>query len=69
MRTFQVYFFIHTPININLSLVKPGHEAGVLSLIELTCDVVQEKLKGIPWALGAFLQRAILPLIIDSCIE
>jgi hypothetical protein len=69
MRTFQVYFLILIPISIDLSLVNPGYEAGISSLVEVTRVVVQEKLKGDAWVAWAVTQRANLPLKIDTCIE
>jgi hypothetical protein len=70
MRTFQVYFFILTPIRINLSLVNPGYEAGISSLVEITRVVVQENFKGDAWvAWAARTQHPNLPLKIDACIR
>ena len=69
MRTFQVYFLILTPISIDLSLVYPGYEAGISSLVEVTRDVVQEKLKGDAWVVWAVAQRANPQLKIDICIK
>jgi hypothetical protein len=69
MRTFQVYFLILTSISIDLSLVNPGYEAGISSLVEVTRVVVQEKLKGEAWVAWAVTQRANLPLKIKTCIE
>jgi len=58
-------------MSVDLSLVYQGFEADISSLVEVTRDVVQEKLKDVAWATGAIAQRAIpsLPLKIDSCIE
>jgi hypothetical protein len=69
MRTFQVCFLIPSPISIDPSLVHPGYEAGISSLVDVTRDVVQEKLKGDAWVAWAVTQRANLPLKIDTCIK
>ena len=69
MRTFQVYFLILILTSIDLSLVHQGYEASISSLVEVTRDVVQEKLKGDAWVLWAITQRANLPLKINTCIE
>jgi hypothetical protein len=74
MRTFQVYFLILIPISINLSLVMPGYEAGISSLVEVTRVVLQEKLKGVTWVMCtiAFARCVRVPqlplaLKIDAC--
>jgi hypothetical protein len=58
-----------SPISIDLSLVEPGYEASISSLVEATRDVVQEQLKGDAWVAWAIAQHANLPLKIQTCIE
>ncbi|KAH9045199.1 hypothetical protein EDB85DRAFT_2270248 [Lactarius pseudohatsudake] len=48
--------------------VRPGHQEDVSSLVKVTKDIVQERVKGDAWAMWAIAQRANLPLKIDTCL-
>ncbi|KAH9076954.1 hypothetical protein EDB83DRAFT_2671669 [Lactarius deliciosus] len=48
--------------------VRPGHQEDVSSLVNVTKDIVQERVKGDAWAMWAIAQRANLPLKIDTCL-
>jgi hypothetical protein len=67
MRSFQVHFLIHTLFGIDLSLVRPGYEASISSLVEVTRDVVQEKLKSDVLVRWVIAQRASLQVKIEAC--
>jgi hypothetical protein len=61
---FLLFFFL---LGADLSLVYQGYDADISSLVEVTCDVVQEKLKGDAWVMWAIAQRASLSVKIEAC--
>ena len=50
------------------SLVRPGYQEDVSALVEVTRDIVKERLKGDAWIMWAIAQRASLPVKIEACI-
>jgi len=50
------------------SLVRPGYQEDVSALVEVTRDIVKERLKGDPWIMWAIAQRASLPVKIEACV-
>jgi hypothetical protein len=55
-------------IDVDLSLARPGYEADVSSLVQVTRDLVYEQLKGDAWVMWAIAQRASLPVKIEACV-
>ena len=68
MSTSQVQFLIPYFIGVDLSLVRPGYEADVSSLVQVTHDLVYDKLKLDAWVVWAIAQRAMLPVKIEACV-
>ena len=50
-------------------LVHHDYKDTVPTLVEITCDVVQNQLKNDAWLMWAIAQRVSLPLKINACIE
>ncbi len=50
------------------SLVRPGYQEDVSALVEVTRDIVKERLKGDAWIMWAIAQRASLPVKIEACV-
>ncbi|KAF5346881.1 hypothetical protein D9756_010595 [Leucocoprinus leucothites] len=48
--------------------VRPGYKEDVSALVEVTRDIVKERLKGDAWIMWAIAQRASLPVKIEACI-
>lgn len=59
-RKFNVYVY--------LSAVRKGYEHNIPSLVNLTRDLVEDRLKGDAWIIWAIAQRANVPLKIEACI-
>ena len=53
---------------LDRSLVRPGYKEDVSALVEVTRDIVKERLKGDAWIMWAIAQRASLPVKIDACV-
>ena len=51
------------------SLVSGGYEESIASLIDITRELVHERLKGDAWVTWAIAQRASLPVKIEACVE
>ena len=50
------------------SKVRPGYQEDVSALVEVTRDIVKERLKEDAWIMWAIAQRASLPVKIDACV-
>jgi len=48
--------------------VRPGYQEDVSSLVGVTRDIVQERLKEDAWIMWAIAQRASLPVKIEACV-
>jgi GTPase SAR1 family protein len=48
--------------------VRPGYKEDVSALVEVTQDIVKERLKEDAWIMWAIAQRASLPVKIEACI-
>ncbi|KAF5346833.1 hypothetical protein D9756_010587 [Leucocoprinus leucothites] len=48
--------------------VRPGYKEDVSAIVEVTRDIVKERLKGDAWIMWAIAQRASLPVKIEACI-
>jgi hypothetical protein len=48
--------------------VRPGHREDISELVQVTRDIVKERVKGDAWMLWAIAQRASLPLKIEACV-
>ena len=69
MPKFQVYFPRCTiRYHIDLLLVRPGHQEDISDLVQVTRDIVKERVKGDAWVLWAIAQRKNLPLKIEACV-
>jgi len=57
-------------VSFALPGIRPGHQEDILELVEVTCDIVKERLQGVAWIMLVKAQRAILPLKIkiEACI-
>jgi hypothetical protein len=53
---------------LDRSLVRPGYQDDVSALVEVTRDMVKERLKGDAWIMWAIAQRASLPVKIEACV-
>jgi len=49
--------------------VRPGYQEDVSALVEVTRDIVKERLKGDAWIMWAIAQRASLPVKIEACVS
>ncbi|KAF5348759.1 hypothetical protein D9756_009852 [Leucocoprinus leucothites] len=66
----------HTMRRLNIPMphyvkvsVRPGYsKEDVSALVEVTRDIVKERLKGDAWIMWAIAQRASLPVKIEACI-
>ncbi|KAJ7913607.1 hypothetical protein B0H13DRAFT_1873732 [Mycena leptocephala] len=58
---------IDKPTFINVS-VRRGYDDNILTLVDLTRQIVEERLKGDAWIMWAIAQKASLPLKIDACV-
>jgi hypothetical protein len=56
-------------IGVDKFLARDKYDDNVLTLVEVTRDIVRDKLQGDAWAMWAIAQRASLPVKIDACIE
>ena len=54
--------------DLDRSLVRRGFKEDVSALVEVTRDIVKERLKGDAWIMWAIAQRASLPVKIEACI-
>ncbi len=54
--------------NFDASLVRPGYQEDVSALVEVTKDVIKERLAGDAWIMWAVAQRASLPVKIEACV-
>jgi hypothetical protein len=54
-------------IGVDLPLVYQGYGADISSLVEVTRDVVREKVND-AWVMWAVAQRASLSLKIEACV-
>ena len=54
---------------LDRSLVRPGYQEDVSALVEVTRDIVKERVKGDAWIMWAIAQRASLPVKIEACIR
>jgi hypothetical protein len=59
---------IPMPSNVKVS-VRPGYQEDVSALVEVTRDIVKERLKGDAWIMWAIAQRASLPVKIEACVS
>jgi hypothetical protein len=48
--------------------VRPGHKEDISDLVQVTRDIVKERVKGDAWVLWAIAQRKNLPLKIEACV-
>jgi hypothetical protein len=67
--SFKYNFPLFCFLSVDLSVVYDGYDAEISSLVEVTSNVVQEKLKGDTWVMWAIAQRVNLPLKIEACTE
>lgn len=58
----------HDLSGLDRSPVRPGYKEDISSLVEVTRDIVKERLKGDAWIMWAIAQRASLPVKIEACI-
>jgi len=58
---------IPMPYYVKVS-VRPDYQEDVSALVEVTRDIVKERLKGDAWIMWAIAQRASLPVKIEACI-
>ncbi|KAF8960038.1 hypothetical protein BDZ97DRAFT_1357110 [Flammula alnicola] len=49
--------------------IRPGYQEDVSALVEVTRDIVKERLKGDAWIMWAIAQRASLPVKIEACVS
>ncbi|KAF5354022.1 hypothetical protein D9756_006944 [Leucocoprinus leucothites] len=59
---------IPMPDYVKVSVFRPGYKEDVSALVEVTRDIVKERLKGDAWIMWAIAQRASLPVKIEACI-
>jgi len=48
--------------------VRPGYQEDVSALVEVTRDIVKERLREDAWIMWAIAQRASLPVKIEACV-
>ena len=63
----SIFFSFLFWLGADLFVVFQGYEADISSLVEVTRDVVQEKLMGDAWVMWAIAQRASLSVKIEAC--
>ncbi|KAJ7027607.1 hypothetical protein C8F04DRAFT_1122090 [Mycena alexandri] len=49
--------------------VRKTYDGNIVPLVEMTKEIVQERLKGDAWIIWAVAQRASVPLKVEACIE
>jgi hypothetical protein len=60
-----LYYLSH----LDRSLVRPRYKEDISALVEVTRDIVKERLKGDAWIMWAIAQRASLPVKIEACVS
>jgi len=71
-RKFQVLFHIRSLVSADLPLVRAGYDETILSLVDITLDHVQDKLKGDAvntWVLWAMAQRVNRRIKLRTCVR
>jgi hypothetical protein len=63
--TFMPFYYLS---GLDRSLVRPGYQEDVSALVEVTRDIVKERLKEDAWIMWAIAQRASLPVKIEACV-
>jgi hypothetical protein len=53
---------------LDRSKVRPNYQEDVSGLVEVTRDIVKERLKEDAWIMWAIAQRASLPVKIEACV-
>jgi hypothetical protein len=54
--------------NADRPQVREGYNDNILELVDLTRNIVEERLKGDAWIMWAIAQKASVPLKVDACI-
>jgi hypothetical protein len=63
-----IFVYLYYLSGLDRSEVRPGYQEDISDLVEVTRDIVKERLKGDAWVVWAVAQRASLPVKIDACI-